>query len=85
MSSIKDFATGLMDRYLGDLDVNAAFFVTSPYAAGEFEAAAISIIEDAPVTLADVDELERLAVEFDAVDKKVADIVIAKRRKQLAA
>lgn len=85
MRTIQEFAHDLVQRYSGQMDPASAQMIAEDCAAGEFEVAAISVIEDAPVSASDVDELERLAADFDAVDRDIATRVIAKRRKQFAA
>lgn len=83
--TIKAFVTDLLDRYLGDLDPTATKFINGDFLAGEYETAAIMMIEDGPVSRADVDEFERLIPQLDEIDRPIAQRVIAKRRKQLVA
>lgn len=85
MSTVQDFITGLVDRYLDDLDPTAAKFIHGDFLAGEFDTEAIMMIEDGPVSADDIDEVERLVPQLDDLDRQVAVRVIAKRRKQLAA
>lgn len=76
MRTIDEFAKYLVDRY----DSAGQDITYGAFQAGEFEVAAICIIEDAPVTAEDIDELERLAAEFHDLDREIAERVIAKRR-----
>lgn len=84
-TTVKDFITDLVDRFLADLDPTAAKFIHGDFLAGEFDTAAIMMIEDGPVTNRDIDEFERLVPQLDDVDRPIALRAIAKRRAQLAA
>lgn len=85
MRTVEEFAAALVQRYAGDLDPANRRITESDLASGEFEVAAISVIEMAPVTPAEVDELEQIAAGFDSVDRGVALRVVAKRRSDFAA
>lgn len=85
MRTIEEFAHALVERYTGSFDASDARIIPGALRAGEFEVVAISVIEDVDVSKDDIDELERLAVDFDPVDRDVAARVIAKRRNMDAA
>ena len=51
--------------------------------AGEFEVAAISVVEMAPVSEDEIDELMSLAAQFEGVDAEVAPLVAQKARQRL--
>lgn len=84
MRTVEVFAAALIERYSGDVEPSAAADIAEDFAAGEFDVAAISVVEVAPVAVAEVDELERLAASFDAAGQRAARDVIAKRRSQFA-
>lgn len=78
MRSIEEFATALVRKYPRET------MAAEDLAAGEFEVAAISIVEAAEVTAAEVAELERLAAGFDDVDRRAAAAVLAERHASAA-
>ena len=80
MTTISEFITVLVDRYAGELEPIQREFILGDFEAGEFDAAAIMMIEDGPVSAADVDEFERLLPQLAHLDRKIAQRVIAKRR-----
>lgn len=86
MSSMQSaaFARRVLDHN-AKLDDGVRQCVIDAINAGEAELAAVTVVEMAPVTVDDLDELERLAIDFDHVDRPIAEEVIAKRRKELAA
>lgn len=73
--SIGEFAEALVQQHEAEVPM-----AVDDYRAGEFEVAAISIVEVADVTAADIDELETLAAGFNDVDRRAATAVITKRR-----
>jgi hypothetical protein len=87
MRTIEEFAEALVQRYRGQLTPSTAgSIVADDLAAGEYEVAAISVVELGPVSRQEIDELEQLAATFEySRDREIAERVIAKRRKQLAA
>lgn len=85
MSTIREFITDLVGRHVGDLDATAARLINDELAAGEYETAAIMMVDEGPVSIADVDQFEALVSQLDDFDQTIAQRVIAKRRKQLAA
>lgn len=80
--SVKHFARYILDRYQEVMDEDAYWATCDDLAAGEFEVAAISAVEMAPVTAAEVDAFEVLAREFYGIDAKIAQRVIAKIRQR---
>ena len=85
MSTIESFITDLMGRRGGELDATGARLIADELAAGEYETAAILMIDAGPVTISDVDEFETLIAQLDEVDRQIARRVVIKRRAQLAA
>lgn len=86
MSSIEDFAAELLRRYGADLKAGARRIIEGDFHAGEWEVAAIFVIEVAAnVTPQELAELAAFAADFDPIDAKVAALVIAKRRGSCAA
>ena len=78
--AVDRFARTLLAKYRDRLDGAAWEIANDAYRAGEFEVAAICLVEDAPASADEVNELEGLAASFDAVDREVARRAIAKRR-----
>lgn len=85
MSAIESFVRDLMGRRGDELDVAGAQMINDELAAGEYETAAILMVEAGPVTIGDIEAFERLVPQFDDIDAQIARRVIAKRRAQLAA
>lgn len=78
---VKQFAAHLVERYADTMDPAAAELVRGDLAAGEWESAAIVVIEDAPdVSAVDITRLKILAADFDDTDREIALRVVAKRR-----
>lgn len=72
----------MLDKHRSSVDPAAFEIAQDAFRAGEFEVAAISIVEDAPASADELRELELLAAVFDPPDREIAERVIAKRRKQ---
>lgn len=85
MRTTEEFAKQLVDNYAAELGAENHRVLVEEIGAGEFEVAAICVVEDAPVSNEEIDELERISAQFDHVDRPIADRVIAKRRRELAA
>lgn len=85
MRSAYAFAAALIEKYSAELG-DAATHQLLGDLSGDDEVAAICVVEIAPVSAAEIDELERLSATFEyQVDRDVAATVIAKRRNQLSA
>lgn len=83
MRSAYEFAAALIEKYSAAIGDSARERLLADLS-GDDEVAAICVVEDAPVSAAEVDELERLSERFAyQVDRDVAAAVIAKRRDRI--
>jgi hypothetical protein len=69
MRTIAEFAEHLVGRYADELGADNHRVLVGDVGAGEFEVAAICVMEDASVSAEEIDELERLSADFDPVDR----------------
>ena len=73
---VEDFARRILGKY-------ESVMAYEDLEAGEFEVAAISVVEMAPVSEDEIDELMSLAAQFEGVDAEVAPLVAQKARQRL--
>jgi hypothetical protein len=80
--TLQQLASDLVARALPTLDQEQRRSLAGDLAAGDFEVTVISALEIAPgiATRRDLDELATMAVGFDALNRGLADSVVARLR-----
>ncbi|BBY33350.1 hypothetical protein [Mycolicibacter minnesotensis] len=82
---LEHFTRCILDRYQPVMEDDAYWAACDALAAGELEIAAVTAVEMAPVTAAELDTLEVLAEHFDHVDGPIARHVVTAVRERIRA
>lgn len=84
-AAVEEFAYRILDRYADRLDRSFVDVIREDLMAGESEMAAIMLVEVAPVTSAEIGELEAFAKHFTGRDAEFAPMSVKIARARLAA
>lgn len=85
MTVAAQFADRLLAKYEGVMDAVDFGAISDDLRAGEDLVAAISVVEMAPVTAAEIDELVEMSEGFDALNQQITGLVAAKARQRIHA
>lgn len=85
MTVAAQFADRLLAKYEGVMDAVDFGTISDDLRAGEDLVAAISVVEMAPVTAAEIDELVEMSESFDALNQQITGLVAAKARQRIHA